>query len=526
LAKLAIYRGEALDREVELAPRTARLGRSDQNEIVLADPSKSVSRFHAELRFEDGAFVLADLNSQNGTWVGGRRVQQVTLDAERPVVIGTYRLVFVPDSPAADGDRTLLVPAVNEAPPSVASPHAPLEVLDGFAPPPLPPVVAPGMEPAFADPAPAIEHAGAEPLEIEAAALERPKVEAVHPEPPKSTAISSVPARPPVPPASPSTAPAAPSPAHVTAPPPKPAAGLPGRPAPKRGLPLMVVAGLVLVLAAAAAGLFFWPKAGSAPARPAEPAAQAADVPMPGGPPTETPGAAPAAAPSEPVTQSPAPSAALSEPAAPPPAAQAPPPEPAPASTAAKPAPPKPARAAAESAAAARKDAASKKAVPEPKTRGVDPAPALDRARSAINRGDYLSAINTLEGLLRTSPGQADAAQMLETARVGARNAAQAAVDTGAKAESAGEYESAARHFEQAQQLDPGSQPAADGTRRVRARMQADGEDAFKRGKQFDALGRNADAVGMYEKAIRLLPAEHPSARAARERLAALKGGN
>ena len=34
----------------------------------------TVSRRHAELRAEDGRWLLRDLGSSNGTWVNGRRV--------------------------------------------------------------------------------------------------------------------------------------------------------------------------------------------------------------------------------------------------------------------------------------------------------------------------------------------------------------------------------------------------------------------------------------------------------------------
>jgi hypothetical protein len=55
--------------------------------------------------------------------------------------------------------------------------------------------------------------------------------------------------------------------------------------------------------------------------------------------------------------------------------------------------------------------------------------------------------------------------------------------------------------------------------------MQSEGEDAFKRARQFDAIGRLQEAISMYEKAILMLPPDHASTKVARERLAALKGG-
>jgi tetratricopeptide (TPR) repeat protein len=66
---------------------------------------------------------------------------------------------------------------------------------------------------------------------------------------------------------------------------------------------------------------------------------------------------------------------------------------------------------------------------------------------------------------------------------------------------------------------------AQDALRRLKARMLTEGEDAFKRARQYDALGRAREAIPMYEKAIQLLPSDHASVKIAHERLTALKGG-
>ena len=76
------------------APRGLTIGRGLQNDLVLEDPDRTISRFHAEVRQETGGWVLLDLNSQNGTWVESRRVDRVELRAGVPVAIGRYSLVF------------------------------------------------------------------------------------------------------------------------------------------------------------------------------------------------------------------------------------------------------------------------------------------------------------------------------------------------------------------------------------------------------------------------------------------------
>ncbi|MGH9161064.1 MAG: FHA domain-containing protein [Vicinamibacteraceae bacterium] len=90
-AKLLIFRSDGIDR-VELAKRDLRIGRAPENDIVLQDEDKSVSRYHAELRHEQGDYVLIDVNSQNGIWVDGRRVQRTRLEPGRPVVLGKVRI--------------------------------------------------------------------------------------------------------------------------------------------------------------------------------------------------------------------------------------------------------------------------------------------------------------------------------------------------------------------------------------------------------------------------------------------------
>jgi tetratricopeptide (TPR) repeat protein len=122
-------------------------------------------------------------------------------------------------------------------------------------------------------------------------------------------------------------------------------------------------------------------------------------------------------------------------------------------------------------------------------------------------------------------PSYPKAADMLEVARGSARNAASAAVAAGGKAEADRDWAEAERQYERALQADPQSTQAQDGLRRVKARMLSDGEDAFKRARQYDALGRVQEAIAMYERAIQLLPPDHASLQIARERLAALKGG-
>ena len=65
------------------------LGRSSACELVFADDT--VSRRHAELRVQDGRWMLRDLGSSNGTFVNGRRVMEAEVAAGDEVVLGACR---------------------------------------------------------------------------------------------------------------------------------------------------------------------------------------------------------------------------------------------------------------------------------------------------------------------------------------------------------------------------------------------------------------------------------------------------
>jgi len=155
----------------------------------------------------------------------------------------------------------------------------------------------------------------------------------------------------------------------------------------------------------------------------------------------------------------------------------------------------------------------------------VNLASLFEEARSNVIKGDYLAAMANLDQLLKRDPNYPNAANMLELARSGAKNSSQLTIDSGNKAELGGDYAGALKQYQRAQQLDPSSTSAADALRRLARRMQGEGEDVFKRAKAAEAAGNKADAISLYEKALTLLPADHPSVKAARDSLASLKGG-
>jgi hypothetical protein len=88
---LRTIKGLPPDGYYELAG-TTRVGRSDQSEIVLHDPS--VSRAHAVLEVEGAVATVRDLDSTNGTFVNGRRVRIEPLHDGDEVRFGNTRMRF------------------------------------------------------------------------------------------------------------------------------------------------------------------------------------------------------------------------------------------------------------------------------------------------------------------------------------------------------------------------------------------------------------------------------------------------
>lgn len=89
---IRVRTGEDAGREVALPPgRPLVLGRQRGADVILRDPR--ASRRHAELRpLAEGRFLLRDLGSSNGTWVGGQRVAEAVLGAGEELRVGDVRL--------------------------------------------------------------------------------------------------------------------------------------------------------------------------------------------------------------------------------------------------------------------------------------------------------------------------------------------------------------------------------------------------------------------------------------------------
>jgi hypothetical protein len=88
---LRMVKGVPPDRVYSIEGAT-RVGRGDESEIVLLDPS--VSRAHAILEIDGAQPVVRDLGSTNGTFVNGRRVSVEALRDGDELLFGNTRMRF------------------------------------------------------------------------------------------------------------------------------------------------------------------------------------------------------------------------------------------------------------------------------------------------------------------------------------------------------------------------------------------------------------------------------------------------
>ena len=71
--------------------RPLTIGRAPDNGLVVHD--SRASRHHARLYGRQGALLLADLGSTNGSWVNDRRVEEIALGEGDRIRIGDTVLV-------------------------------------------------------------------------------------------------------------------------------------------------------------------------------------------------------------------------------------------------------------------------------------------------------------------------------------------------------------------------------------------------------------------------------------------------
>jgi tetratricopeptide (TPR) repeat protein len=531
--KLLIYRGDSLERTLDLTDRDVRIGRGAENDVVLEDPEKTVSRFHAEMRPESGGWVLFDLNSQNGIWIDGQRIQRQMLNPGQTAQMGNFRIILdggpsatqasaahAPEAMAAtmmlSRDQAMAAAAqgastngnVSNAPgPNANAPTLAVAGPGGAPLPPPPAPIAPAVTPKRPKLAPVpgddgkgiasiprpIFYGGAaffllliigvmyvmrphrqpppeQPQQQEQPAAQQQQPSAQqNPSGPESNA--EIVAR------------------HIKEGKTKLDGGDPAGAIESFNKALMIEPSNPeaqdLRMKAQEKKAAATPSTAPSTTPNADPPAGTPSASTPGTSPgsTATPGATPPAG----TTGTTGPDS--------------------------KPAPDKAALA------AARKERLEKAAAAALQKRYA-------QAKLDLSRGNYEVSIPALEGILREKPGYQDAASLLDQAKGLRRTDAQKSLTTANAAASKGDFTGAVHAYERAAKIDPNLAGVQEGLAGVRKQMHDAGQQAYRQARQYDAVGRKLDALPLYQRAVDLLPPDDPNVKTARDRIEALKGQN
>lgn len=92
-AVFVVKRGSKAGSRFLVDTEIVTLGRHPESAIFLDDVT--VSRRHAEVRVEGGAFKVSDVGSLNGTYLNRERIESAALTSGDELQVGKFKLVFL-----------------------------------------------------------------------------------------------------------------------------------------------------------------------------------------------------------------------------------------------------------------------------------------------------------------------------------------------------------------------------------------------------------------------------------------------
>ena len=68
------------------------IGTSSECAIILDDPNLTTK--HASVRYEDGTYIVRDLDSRDGTFVNGEEIVKMELTENEEILVGNTKMKF------------------------------------------------------------------------------------------------------------------------------------------------------------------------------------------------------------------------------------------------------------------------------------------------------------------------------------------------------------------------------------------------------------------------------------------------
>ena len=84
---------------VSLNKRLIKIGRHPDNDIIIVEPR--ISRFHAEIRYEDDKFIIYDMHSKVGTFANGKRVENHVIQSGDTILLANLPMLVIDRSNTA-----------------------------------------------------------------------------------------------------------------------------------------------------------------------------------------------------------------------------------------------------------------------------------------------------------------------------------------------------------------------------------------------------------------------------------------
>ncbi|MFO1477865.1 MAG: FHA domain-containing protein [Verrucomicrobiota bacterium] len=131
MSRLVVNPGTPQAWEIQLKQGTNLLGRGTTNDFRFDDPS--ISGSHCAILLQDGAIILRDLGSTNGTFVENARVREAYLQAGQRVRLGAVEMQLLAGNDGGGAEPSAPAPAKS----------APIRVMAAAAPPVMEPATPP-----------------------------------------------------------------------------------------------------------------------------------------------------------------------------------------------------------------------------------------------------------------------------------------------------------------------------------------------------------------------------------------------
>jgi hypothetical protein len=114
MTRLLVKTSDVAIAEIKLTPGRNAIGR--EGDVDFCVPHPSVSRCHCEVWLTDDAVLVRDLDSRNGTFIEGERVQEAELTQGQTLRVGDIELLLA-DAPVRISVPDLPLPAQPKAQP-------------------------------------------------------------------------------------------------------------------------------------------------------------------------------------------------------------------------------------------------------------------------------------------------------------------------------------------------------------------------------------------------------------------------